>query len=241
MWALKAGYRHIDTASFYQNEAEIGNALKAFMKESGVKREEIFLTTKLPNFFSSAKEGLADSLKKLQTDYVDLYLIHWPWERRVELWKEMEEMHAAGKARAIGVSNFMIPHLEQFLKECKVVPAMNQFEMSPFLYQPKLLTYCREKGIAITAYSSLTQCRKFDDPTLVKVATKHKVTPAKVLLRWVLQHGCVVIPKSTNEGRIGQNINLFDFSLDDEDMKALNSLDEGFRICPNPLERCPVK
>ncbi|GAB4326250.1 MAG: aldo/keto reductase [Promethearchaeota archaeon] len=237
-WALQAGYRHVDTATIYGNEAEVGRAIAKFCRESGVSRDEIFVTTKLWNDShgrDAALRAIDRSLKALKLSQVDLYLIHWPVPgRRVETWHAMEEILGAEKARAIGVSNFMEHHLDELLPHAEVVPAVNQVEFSPFLYLRDLQKKCEDNGIVVEAYSPLTRGVKLGDPRLVEVANKYGKTPAQVLVRWGLQKGLVVIPKSTSEARIRENADVFDFNLSAEDVASLDALDEGFHAQTDP-------
>jgi diketogulonate reductase-like aldo/keto reductase len=231
-WALEAGYRHIDTAAIYGNEESVGKAIAA----SGVPREEIFVTTKLWNSDQPRpREAFNASLKRLGLDYIDLYLIHWPSpESHFGAWKELEKIYGEGKCRAIGVSNFSIGHLDGLLAQCKVVPAVNQVEFSPFLYQKELLEFCRGKGMQLEAYSPLTRGKRLGDNRVEAIAKKHGKSNAQVLIRWSLQHGNVVIPKSANKERIAENFAVFDFELLPSEMAALDALDEGYRIVPVP-------
>ena len=245
-WALEAGYTLIDTAASYKNEEIIGKAIR----ESGVKRENIFLSTKLPNTdqgYESTLLAIDKSLERLGVEYVDLYLIHWPSasenreediNKREDTWKAMEEIYKSGKAKAIGVSNYTIKHLEDMKKYAKIPPVVNQVEFHPFLYQKELLEYCRENNIALEAYRPLTQGKKMDDETISEIAKNYNKTNAQVLLCWSLQHGCIAIPKSTNKGRIQENIDIFDFELSEEDMSKLDSLNENLHLCwdPNKLK-----
>ncbi|NQU98882.1 aldo/keto reductase [Candidatus Woesearchaeota archaeon] len=232
LWALKAGYRHIDTAAIYGNEKEIGDAIK----KSGLKRENIFITTKLWNDDQDDPEkALNESLRKLQTNYVDLYMMHWPVEEtRIKAWKVMEKLYKEGKCRSIGVSNFLIRHLKELLKTAEVVPVVNQVEFSPFLFLKELLDFCNEKGTVLEAYSPLTRGQKLNDPKLVEIAEKYKKTPAQLLIRWVLQHNMIVIPKSVHKKRIEENADIFDFEISSDDMKKMNSFNENFRTCWDP-------
>jgi len=233
-WALEAGYRSIDTAMIYRNERGVGRAIK----DSGVPREEIFLTTKLWNDDIRARRAMRafdESLRRLDVDYVDLYLIHWPVEGRQEAWKAMENIYESGRAKAIGVSNFMVEHLEDFLPECKVVPAVNQVEFHPFLVQPHLLQYCQEHKIQLEAWSPIAKGQVMDSPNIQEIAKKYDKTPVQITLRWELQHGVVTIPKSVHKERIVANCQTFDFELSDEDMADLDALDKGHRTGPDPL------
>jgi diketogulonate reductase-like aldo/keto reductase len=223
-WAFDAGYRHFDTAQIYGNEQDLGQALEAL----AIDRDEVFITTKVwrDNFgYAKTLKSVQESLKKLKLEYVDLFLLHWPVKGlRGESWRALEKVLDEGQARAIGVSNFMIWHLDELLPNCSVVPAVNQVEFSPYLYRKELLEYCIDKGIKLESYSPLTKARKLDDPPLVEIASKYNKTPAQILIRWVLEHDIIVIPKSTNEGRIKENAEVFDFSIKEEDMKVLNSM-----------------
>jgi diketogulonate reductase-like aldo/keto reductase len=224
--ALAVGYRHIDTARIYGNERDVGLAVR----ESGLPRSDIFVTTKLWNDdqgYDSTLRACERSLEALGLEYVDLYLVHWPVPgRRLESWRAMEKLLADGKCRAIGVSNFMEHHLEELLGRAKVVPAVNQVEQHPFLYQQSLQRYCADKGIVVEAYSPLTKGTRLGDPRVVEVARKYGKSPAQVLIRWCLEHDLVVIPKSVHEERIRENANVFDFSLSPEDLRRLDGLNE---------------
>ncbi|HEX8441820.1 aldo/keto reductase [Archangium sp.] len=224
--ALAAGYRHIDTARIYGNERDVGLAVR----ESGLSRGDIFVTTKLWNDdqgYDSTLRACDRSLEALGLEYVDLYLVHWPVPgRRLESWRAMEKLLADGKCRAIGVSNFMEHHLEELLGRAKVVPAVNQVEQHPFLNQQSLQRYCAGKGIVVEAYSPLTKGMRLGDPRVVEVARKYGKSPAQVLIRWCLEHDFVVIPKSVHEERIRENANVFDFSLSAEELRLLDGLNE---------------
>lgn len=233
-WALEAGYRHIDTAKTYGNEKEVGEAVR----NSGIKREEIFITTKLWNDdhgYESALKAFDKSLKTLNTDYIDLYLIHWPVkDKRKDSWKALEKIYESGYCKSIGVSNYMINHLNELFSYANTIPVINQVEFSPYNYQKELLDICTKNKIILEAYSPLTRMKKLDDPKVLSIAKKHNKTVAQVLIRWAIEHEIVVIPKSAHKERIIENANVFDFSLDESDMKILNSLDEGFRVSWDP-------
>lgn len=233
-FALESGYRHIDTAAIYGNEADVGAAIK----ESGIHRKDVFLVTKLWNAdqgYNEAQKAIDVSLKKLGTDYVDMYLIHFPVSgKRKESWKALEQIKKDGKARAIGVSNFMVPHLEELLKETDIIPAMNQVEYHPFLQDTELKSYCNEKGILLEAYSPLAHGQKLEDERVTKLANRYGKTNAQILIRWSLQSGNVVIPKSKNPSRIKENADVFDFNLSQEDMKEISNWNENFRTCWDP-------
>jgi len=235
-WALEAGYRLIDTARVYDNEEDVGRILR----EGSAPREQVFVTTKLWNGdqgYASTSKALDASLRRLGLEYVDLYLMHWPVEgKRLESWRAMEKLLAAGKTRAIGVSNFLERHLDELLGSAEVMPAVNQVEFSPFLYQRDLLEFCRERGIQLEAYSPLTRGRRLDDATLVAVAARYGKSPAQVLIRWALQHDLVVIPKSVTRERVRANADVFDFTLGRDDMDALDALDESRHFAWDPTE-----
>jgi methylglyoxal/glyoxal reductase len=232
-YALKIGYRHIDTAYIYGNESDVGKALR----ESGVQREEVFITTKLWNTnqvgYDSALQACKESLHRLGLTYVDLYLIHWPIQgisNSIEIWRAMVHLLREGKARAIGVSNYTIGDLKEILQDSDVVPAVNQVEFHPFLYQNDLLSFCEKNSIQLEAYSPLTRGKRLNNPTVLAIAKKYgNKTPAEVLIRWSLQHNLVVIPKSVHEDRILENSQVFDFELGAEDMKLLDSLNENLQ------------
>ena len=228
-YALKIGYRHIDTAWLYGNEGDVG---KAVLK-SGIPREEIFITTKVWNSdqgYLSTLKAFQRSLRRLSLEYIDLYLVHWPVQgKSKETWKAMIQLLGEGKTRAIGVSNYEIFHLQEILQNFDVTPAVNQVEFHPFLYQEELLHFCKNESIQLEAYSPLTRGNKLNDPTLIALAKKYGKTAAQILIRWSLQHDLVVIPKSVHESRIKENSQVFDFQLGQSDMKALDSLNENLR------------
>ncbi|MGW1895657.1 aldo/keto reductase [Streptomyces sp. NPDC002004] len=224
--ALAAGYRHIDTAAVYGNEESVGEAIR----ESGIPREEIWVTTKLWNSdHARPLAALEASLKRLGLDQVDLWLMHWPTEQRLRTWEFMVRARDEGLTASIGVSNFLTPHLDELAHSSDVVPAVDQIELSPFLYGTRADTVrrCREAGIAVEAYSPLTKGARLQHPVLAEIAGRLGVTPAQVLLRWCLQHGFVALPRSSDAGRIKANLDLDGFALTDDDMKRLDALDEG--------------
>ncbi|HRX11505.1 MAG TPA: aldo/keto reductase [Draconibacterium sp.] len=234
--ALQNGYRHIDTAAIYKNEKGVGNAIKT----SGVPREEIFITSKVWNTDQGYKTTLAafeESLEKLQTGYLDLYLVHWPkGKRSVETWKALEELYKKGSVKAIGVSNFLVHHLEAFLPECKIIPAVNQYEFHPELLQPDLLEYCRKNGIQPEAWSPIMKGRVNEVPLMQELAAKYGKTPVQIVLRWDIQKGVVTIPKSVTPERIISNSMIFDFELSEADIAKIDKLDKNKRIGFHPDE-----
>lgn len=234
--ALEVGYRHIDTAAAYGNEVGVGEAIRF----SGIGRDEIFVTTKLRNAAQGYESTLAafeQSRRDLGVDVIDLYLIHWPYpmhDQYVESWKAIEKLYSEGIVRAIGVSNFLQPHLDRILTECEIVPAVNQIELHPSFQQADLTAYSVERGIAIESYSPLGQGQDLTGSVVHELAASHSKSPAQVVLRWHLQRGFVVIPKSTTTERIKENIDVFDFSLSDGEMAAIAGLEAGSRISADP-------
>jgi diketogulonate reductase-like aldo/keto reductase len=236
--ALAAGYRHVDTAAVYRNEADVGAAIRA----SGLAPRSVWVTTKLANGDqgkATARRAFEASLERLGLDRVDLYLLHWPHELRLESWRVLEELHAEGLARSIGVSNFLVRHLDELLAEASVPPAVNQIELSPFLCRSRgdTLRRCAEERIVVEAYSPLTKGRRLDDSTVASIAAEVGRTPAQVLIRWSLQKGFVVLPRSSNTGRIAENAAVFDFALDDAQISRLDALDEGLTTGWDPTRQ----
>jgi 2,5-diketo-D-gluconate reductase A len=229
--ALEVGYRHIDTAEMYQNEKGVGEGIRA----AGLDRSEVFITSKLSNAFhrpDDARAGFDATLAALDTDYVDLFLIHWPLPTSydgdfVSTWKTLEEFYRAGRARSIGVSNFQVPHLRRLAAETDVVPAVNQIEVHPYLANEEVRAYGQEHGILTEAWSPIAQGAVLDDPTITTLAERVGKTPAQVTLRWHVQRGDIIFPKSTTPSRIKENFAIFDFELADEDMAMISALDKG--------------
>jgi diketogulonate reductase-like aldo/keto reductase len=225
--ALQAGYRHIDTASYYGNEEDVGRGVR----ESGIVRSEIFVTTKVWNSDMRAgtqREAFEKSLKRLNLGYIDLYLVHWPVPGKYkETWKVLEQLYEEGLVRAIGVSNFEISHLEDLLEDTKVIPAVNQIEVHPRNTRKELITYCKKTGIACEAWSPLGAGTLLDNDLLTKIGERYHKSSAQVMLRWDVQQGILTIPKSVNPGRIRANADIFDFELTDEEMKAVDSLNRN--------------
>jgi 2,5-diketo-D-gluconate reductase A len=235
--ALEVGYRHIDTAEMYRNEAEVGQAVR----ESSIDRAEIFVTSKLNNPFhrpDQVRSALQGTLDALDIGYVDLFLIHWPLPKSdvdyLETWKAMEGLLDGGGVRAIGVSNFQVAHLQRLIDGASVVPAVNQIELHPYLTQNELRDFDRAHGIATEAWSPIARGRVLDDPVVTAIAADVGRTPAQVVLRWQLQRGEIIFPKSTSRARIEENFALFDFSLSDEQIAAITALNRDERIGPNP-------
>lgn len=232
--ALEHGYRSIDTAAVYGNEAGVGKAIM----ESGVQREDIFLTSKIWNNdqgYNSTFQAFEESLNKLQTNYLDLYLIHWPkGALSIETWQAMEELYEKKKIRAIGISNFLVHHLEMLLPNCRVIPAVNQVEFHPELIQPDLLKYCQDKKIQTEAWSPIMKGHVVHIPVIQALAAKYQKTPVQIVLRWDIQKEIVTIPKSVTPERIISNSDIFNFELSDEDMAKIDRLDKNERIGAHP-------
>jgi len=230
LYALEAGYRHIDTAAVYDNEADVG----AGVRESSIPRTEIFITTKVWNDdqgYDSTLQAFDASLERLKMDYVDLYLIHWPVTgKRADTWRALIHLYEQKRCRAIGVSNYTIRHLKELLADSPLVPMVNQFELHPFNTRKELMAYCQEMGIAVTSYSPLARGRKLAEPALTAIAARYHKKPAQVAIRWVLQQDMIVIPKSVHRERILENAQVFDFEITSADMAALDRLNENYSV-----------
>jgi len=233
-YGLSIGYRTIDTAALYGNEHSVGRVVR----ESGLKREDVFVTTKLWNTdqgYASTLRAFDASLSRLGFDYVDLYLMHWPIRGMMrDTWRAMEEILASGRTRAIGVCNFLVHHLEELSTMASVPPALNQIEHHPRLQQPELVAYCREHGIATQAWAPIMRGRVLLIPELVQIAQTRGKSPAQVAIRWILQRGIITIPKSIHEHRIAENADVYDFELSEAEMAIIETLDRGERIGPDP-------
>jgi 2,5-diketo-D-gluconate reductase A len=236
--ALQAGYRHIDTAQMYRNEAEVGQAIS----KSGLSRGEVFVTTKLSNGAhrpDDARRAFDSSLKALGTDYVDLFLIHWPLPTRydgdfVSTWRTLEEFYADGRARSVGVSNFQPHHLRRIHTESEITPAVDQIEVNPYLTQDEVREFCAGHQIAVEAWSPLGRGNVLGDPTIDDIARRYGMTPAQVVLRWHIERGDIVFPKSVSQARIRENIDIFDFELAGADVEAISALNRNQRTGPDP-------
>ncbi|RDW16698.1 aldo/keto reductase [Oceanobacillus chungangensis] len=237
-FAIKHGYRSIDTAAIYENEEGVGRAIQQGIIESDIRREELFITSKVWNSdlgYESTLEAYETSLKKLGLDYLDLYLIHWPVQGKFkEAWRALETLYKAGRVKAIGVSNFQIPHLEELMKDAEIKPMINQVEYHPRLTQKDIQAFCQKHEIQLEAWSPLMQGQLLDNRLLQGIADKYNKSVAQVILRWDLQNGVVTIPKSTKEHRIIENSTVFDFELTKEEMQQIDALNQNHRVGPDP-------
>ncbi len=233
--ALETGYRLIDTAAMYNNEKEIGNAVS----KCSLPRKDIFITTKVNNSqqgYDATLKAFDASCKKLQMDYVDLYLVHWPIKgKRKETWKALEKLYNENRVRAIGVANYLLPFLKELETYANIVPAVNQVEFSPYLFLEDLLMYCREKKIQLQSYTPLVRGKKMNDPKLVQLANKYQKTPAQIILRWNIELNVSAIPKSATPSRIRENFDIFDFSIDADDMAFMKTFNENLRVVDDPM------
>ncbi|MBE6054124.1 MAG: aldo/keto reductase [Clostridium sartagoforme] len=231
--ALEIGYRHIDTAAFYGNEEAIGRGIK----ESGVKREEIFLVTKLWNEYhgyDKAIESFNKSIKRLGVDYLDLFLVHWPTELNSETWRALEDLYYDGKVKAIGVCNFKIGHLEELKKTARIMPMTNQIEIHPGYTQKDMIEYCQGNNIQLVAWGPIMRGRIFEEPLMIELSKKYNKTIAQITLRWHLQNNIIPIPKSSNKDRIKENFDIFDFEIEKEDILKIDSLNRNESVSQAP-------
>jgi methylglyoxal/glyoxal reductase len=238
--AIKIGYRSIDTAAIYENEASVGKGIRMAVEAGHVRREELFVTSKVWNNGLSYDETIAayeESLEKMGLDYLDLYLIHWPGkDKYMESWEALEDLYKAGRVKSIGVSNFQVHHLERLLEEAEITPVINQIEFHPKLIQSEVRAFCQKHNIQVEAWSPLMNAELLNNDTITGIAEAHNKSAAQVILRWDLQHGIITIPKSITESRIQENIQLYDFELTDEEMNQLDEVNENLRSGPDPDE-----
>jgi diketogulonate reductase-like aldo/keto reductase len=236
--AIKHGYRSVDTAAIYENEEGVGKGIQEGLKEEGISREELFVTSKVWNAdlgYESTIAAYGASLKKLGLEYLDLYLIHWPVEGKYkEAWSPLQTLYKEGRVKAIGVSNFQIHHLKDLMKDAEIKPMVNQVEYHPRLTQKEIQSFCQEQEIQLEAWSPLMQGQLLDNEVLQEIAAKYNKTVAQTILRWDLQNGVITIPKSTKEHRIVENSQVFDFELVEEDMKRIDALNGNHRVGPDP-------
>ncbi|ADF40548.1 aldo/keto reductase [Priestia megaterium] len=236
--AIKHGYRSIDTAAIYGNEEGVGQGIREGLKEAGISRENVFVTSKVWNADLGYDETIAayeTSLKKLGLDYLDLYLIHWPVEGKYkEAWRALETLYKEGKVKAIGVSNFQVHHLKDLMEDAEIKPVINQVEYHPRLTQKELQVFCEKHHIQLEAWSPLMQGELLDNEVLTEIANKHNKSVAQVILRWDVQNGIITIPKSTKEHRIVENASIFDFELNKEEMERIDELNQNHRVGPDP-------
>ena len=237
--AIELGYRSIDTAAIYGNEAGVGEGIKLALASTGLNREDLFITSKVWNAGLNYEETVSayeESLEKLGLDYLDLYLIHWPGKNKfAESWSALEDLYIKGKIRAIGVCNFNISHLQDLMKNARVTPVINQVEFHPRLQHPSLRAYCKEHNIQLEAWAPLMQGGLLEDPTIAKIAEKYGKSNSQVILRWDIQNGVITIPKSVRKERMAQNADIFDFSLTDEEMQIINAMNLDKRVGPDPV------
>ncbi|WP_062109818.1 aldo/keto reductase [Bacillus niameyensis] len=237
-FAIKHGYRSIDTAAIYENEAGVGQAIREGIKEAGISREDLFITSKVWNSdlgYESTIAAYETSLNKLGLDYLDLYLIHWPVENKYkEAWRALETLYKEGKVKAIGVSNFQVHHLQDLMNDAKVKPMVNQVEYHPRLTQKEVQAFCKNNDIQLEAWSPLMQGQLINHPILMEIAKKYNKTVPQIIIRWDIQNGVITIPKSTKEHRIIENSSVFDFNLLEEDMERINGLNQDHRVGPDP-------
>lgn len=238
--AIEVGYRSIDTAAIYGNEAGVGEGIKQALATMDLKREDLFITSKVWNAGLSYDETVAayeESLQKLGLEYLDLYLIHWPGKNKyVESWRALEDLYKAGKIKAIGVCNFNISHLQDLLKTARVTPVINQVEFHPRLQQVELRAFCKEHNIQLEAWAPLMQGGLLEDPTIAEIAKKYGKSISQVILRWDIQNGVVTIPKTVSKERMVQNASIFDFSLTEEELQIINAMNLEKRVGPDPAE-----
>nr|WP_186321385.1 aldo/keto reductase [Bacillus sp. FJAT-22090] len=236
--AIKHGYRSIDTAAIYGNESGVGQGIREAIEETGITREELFITSKVWNSDLGYEQTIAayeESLSKLGLDYLDMYLIHWPVEGKYkDAWRALETLYKEGRVKAIGVSNFHISHLEELMKDAEIKPMINQVETHPRLTQKELLAFCKQHHIQMEAWSPLMQGQLLDNADLQQIANKHGKSVAQIILRWDLQNGIITIPKSTKAHRIAENANVFDFELSIEEMEQIDNLNQHHRVGPDP-------
>jgi methylglyoxal/glyoxal reductase len=235
-WALETGYRLIDTAAMYENETEIGNAVRV----AKLPREDLFITTKVHNNdqgFEATLRAFDVSLQKLNLDYIDLYLVHWPLKAsRKDTWLALEKLYADGRVRAIGVANYLEPFLAELKTYASIVPAVNQVEFSPYLYLESLKKQSVHDGTQLQAYTPLVRGERMKDAKLITMASKYDKTPAQIMLRWILQHGVSAIPKSVNKARLQENFNIFDFEISESDMAMIDTFNENLRVVDDPMD-----
>lgn len=236
--AINIGYRHIDTASVYENEVEIGQAIK----QSNINRKDLFITSKVwkdSMGYENTLKSFENSLKKLDLEYIDLFLIHWPNNKdekiNIETWRALEKLYKEGKVKAIGVSNFLKHHLEILLENCEIIPTVNQIEFHPGLMRKETIDFCKEKNIIIEAWAPLGKGKMLNNETLISIAEKYSVSTAQLCLKWCLQNNVIPLPKSENEARMKQNLDLFNFKITEEDMKTINTMEffAGSDMDPN--------